>query len=319
MAPFDDIPQFDDLLFRQKRKHGKFREVEPPCVLGRVADTHAHVQLLANPALEVLRAAMYGVEFICDIVDIVEDDPAVFDAMNEWPGQARELARTLLTESTDAMLPVIRFAVGCHPHNAKDYTDAVEVRLKEKLRDPHAAAVGEIGLDYHYDFSPRDVQREVFRRQIRVAHEAGLPVALHVREAHDEAFAILQDEGFPKAGTLLHCFDLDWETLEPWIEAGCYVALGGALTFKRNDFTREAIKRVPRDRLLTETDSPYMAPEPMRGMPCGPAHVIFTAACMAEVLGCETPDEQAELLQQLWDNAERLLNHKREHVAKEEN
>ena len=113
------------------------------------------------------------------------------------------------------------------------------------LKDPRVAALGEIGLDYHYDFSPRDDQREAFRRQLRLAKEAGLPVALHLREAHDEALAIMREEGFPEAGTLLHCFNLDWATLEPWVEEGCYVAFGGALTFKNADDTR-ARPRSPR-------------------------------------------------------------------------
>ena len=89
------------------------------------------------------------------------------------------------------------------------------------------SAVGEIGLDYHYDLSPRETQREVFRAQIRLAKEAGLPIALHMREAHDDGFAILEEEGFPEAGTLLHCFNLDAAELFRWVEAGCYIAFGG--------------------------------------------------------------------------------------------
>lgn len=176
-------------------------------------------------------------------------------------------------------------AVGCHPHNAKHYDDALEQKLRDALADPQVSAVGEIGLDYHYDLSPREDQRAAFRRQIRLAKEAGLPVVLHVREAHDDAFAILQDEGFPEAGTLLHCFNLDWAELERWVEAGCYVAFGGPLTFKKADEVRDAATHVPEDRLLTETDAPYMTPEPLRGNVCGPEHVIFTAEKLAEVRG----------------------------------
>ena len=110
-------------------------------------------------------------------------------------------------------MPRVRIAVGCHPHNAKYYDDGLEADLRRMLKDPRVAALGEIGLDYHYDFSPRDDQREAFRRQLRLAKEAGLPVALHLREAHDEALAIMREEGFPEAGTLLHCFNLDWATL----------------------------------------------------------------------------------------------------------
>ena len=198
--------------------------------------------------------------------------------------------------------------MGCHPHNARYYDDGLEAELRRLLADPRVAALGEIGLDYHYDFSPRDDQRAAFRRQLRLAKECGLPVALHLREAHDEALAIMRDEGFPEAGTLLHCFNLDWPALEPWIAEGCYVAFGGALTFKASEGTREAAARVPANRLLTETDAPYMAPEPMRGTSCGPAHVVFTAERLAEARGCEPGEERAAFLEQLMQNARGLLD-----------
>ena len=177
-------------------------------------------------------------------------------------------------------MPRVRIAVGCHPHNAKYYDDGLEADLRRMLKDPRVAALGEIGLDYHYDFSPRDDQREAFRRQLR----------------------------FPEAGTLLHCFNLDWATLDPWVEAGCYVAFGGALTFKNADDTREAAARVPADRLLTETDAPYMTPEPMRGMTCLPDHVLFTAERLAEACGRAPGTQREEFLARLMDNARELLD-----------
>ena len=205
-------------------------------------------------------------------------------------------------------MPRVRIATGCHPHNAKRYDDALEALLRERLRDPRVCAIGEIGLDFHYDFSPRDDQRQAFRRQVRLAHELGLPVILHVREAHDEALALMREEGFPEAGVLLHCYNLDAATLAPWVEAGCYVAFGGPLTFKKADEVREAAQLVPIDRLLTETDAPYMTPEPMRGMTCGPEHVIFTAERLAEVRGCAPGGEREAFLAQLMENARRLLD-----------
>ncbi len=337
MAEEAEIPEFRDALFRQKRKKGRFRLVEPVRLESGAVDTHAHVQLLANPALEFARAAIWGVEFVCDIIDVSEDDPGVFDAFEGWYDQAEQLLPQVVQASADVLasggtdvtrlpegtaadafalppdaanckLPHLRLAAGVHPHNAKLYDDAMEARLLERLADPRVCAVGEVGLDYHYDLSPRDVQREVFRRQIRLAHKTGLPLALHIREAHDEAFAILREEGFPCAGTLLHCFDLDWETLEPWVNQGCYVALGGALTFGRCQDTRDAVAHCPRELLLTETDSPYMTPEPMRGMPCGPAHVTFTAARMADVLGAAAGNNRCAVLHQLAENAYKLLD-----------
>ena len=335
---FEDQPSFADALFRQKRKHGKFRFVEPPRLEGPIADTHAHVHLLDDPPLVFARAAAWGVDFICNIVDIYGGEPATFDCIDGWLEEAAARLPQLLA-ATEAVvgagaddatashfpdkadvrafapnaapavsMPRVRLAVGCHPHNASHYDDAMEEALRARLADPRVCAIGEIGLDYHYDLSPRDAQREVFRRQIRLAHETGLPVALHVREAHDEAFHILQEEGFPQAGVLLHCFDLDWETLEPWVAKGCYVALGGALTFKRCEDTREAVARAPRNLLLTETDAPYMAPEPLRGLACEPMHTVFTVARMAEVLACESADQRTDLLLQLEQNARGLLD-----------
>lgn len=198
--------------------------------------------------------------------------------------------------------------MGCHPHNAQHYDDALEAVLRERLHDARVSALGEVGLDYHYDLSPREAQREAFRRQIRLAKEAGLPVVLHMREAHDDGFALLSEEGFPEAGTLLHCFNLDAAELARWVDAGCFIAFGGPLTFKKAEEVREAAKLVPADRLLTETDAPYMTPEPLRGALCGPAHVVWTADVLCDVLGAATADERRALLTQLYANATGLLN-----------
>lgn len=307
-------PVFRDALFHQKRKRGVWREVEAPVLEAPVADTHAHLQLLHDPALVLARCAAHNVGFICTIVDIHEDGLTTFECLEDWLQGARrvipEIAPSLpsYTDGLSLEVPSVRIVAGCHPHNAKHYDDALEARLAASLADPRVAAVGEIGLDFHYDFSPRDQQREAFRRQVRLAKQAGLPVVLHVREAHDEAFALMQEEGFPEAGTLLHCFNLDWETLKPWVEAGCFVAFGGPLTFKKSDDTREAAACTPLNRLLTETDAPYMTPEPLRGGICGPEHVIFTAARMAEVCGCLPGEQREAFLSQLMSNTRGLLD-----------
>ncbi len=376
MTRFDDDPVYADLLFRQPRRHGKWRAVEPPVLGAPVADTHAHVQLLPNPPLALARAGVFGVDFICTIVDVWEDGSATFDCLEEWreeaagvvaelversleplgqpprdlsapalrasgrddvgeslrasgrddvwPFEAAELlvgepeaARALAVAAAEraagreatACVPRMRIAVGCHPHNASHWDDALEALLRERLADPRVAALGEVGLDYHYDFSPRDVQREVFRRQIRIAKELQLPLILHMREAHDDGFAILEEEGWPEAGVLLHCFNLDWAEAQRWVERGCYVAFGGPLTFKNAEEVRQAAAQVPWDRLLTETDSPYMTPEPMRGLACEPAHTVFTAAmlCQVEGLNPDTPQATA-FLQDIHANALRLLD-----------
>ena len=355
MTRFSDDPVYPDLLFRQPRRHGKWRPVEAPFLGAPVADTHAHVQLLASPPLALARAGAFGVRFICTIVDVWEDGSATFDDLGawrdeavsllpqlateakgrvpagadegQWPGfhgadllsgdvaHATDLARTVAARVCAAgdpasPVPRMRIAVGCHPHNASHYDEGLEALLRQRLQDPRVAALGEVGLDYHYDFSSRDVQREVFRRQIALAHEAGLPLVLHMREAHDDGFAILKEEGFPQAGVLLHCFNLDSAEVSRWVDAGCYI--GGPLTFKGADDVRQAAAKVPWNRLLTETDSPYMAPEPMRGVACDPAHTVFTAEMLCRVEGLDPASPQGEaFLDLVYANALGLLDRPR--------
>ena len=312
------LPPVQDMGFYQRKKHDKWQAVERPVLSFAVADTHAHLHMLPDPAWELVRCAANGVGFLCTIMDPSEDaDEQGLLPLNKLDGWlADAVARA--SELGVQTVPDVRAAVGVHPHNARLYSADVEARLRACLADPRVVAVGEIGLDYHYDFSPREVQKDVFRRQIAIAHQAGLPVALHLRSgeddapggadnAHEQAFRILEEEGFPEAGTLLHCCSLAPDELAPWVEAGCYVAYGGAITFKKLDDARAGALTVPSDRLLTETDAPYMAPEPMRGAACTPAHVVFTAARLAELRGCADEESQAAFLRQLWDNAYRLL------------
>lgn len=304
--------EFSDAKFRRKRKNGAYEIIEAPDLPAFVADTHAHLHMLDDPAFSIARAACCGVRFIEQIVDVCEDDLSVLDDFALWVRQAAVKVPRMVTVmyccKPAPRVPRFRFAVGCHPHNAKLFDEAAEARLLETLRDARVSAVGEIGLDYHYDLSPREVQRDVFRRQVRIAKQAGLPAVLHVRDAHDDAFAILVEEGFPEAGTLLHCYNLGPDELRRWIDAGCYVAFGGPVTFKKADDVREAALITPHDRLLTETDAPYMTPEPMRGMKCGSEHVVFTAAKLVEVLCADDPWASEELLKRMYDNALGLLD-----------
>lgn len=304
--------------FLQRRRKGKFREVEAPSVVSLgapIADTHAHLQMLQNPAARLARCALYGVRFVCAMTDPVEDTDRTYTMIEQWQDEARSLLKHAGLEAYVERIPEIRIAIGCHPHNAKYYDEALEENLIRRLHDPRTCALGEVGLDYHYDLSPREVQRSVFRRQIRIAKTAGLPLILHMREAHDEGFAILSEEGVfdgdsPALDVLLHCFNLDVQALKPWADAGCYIAYGGPLTFKKADEVREGSLHVSVDRLLTETDSPYMTPEPMRGMECGPEHTIFTANKMLEVRGCDTNEDKIALLEQMYSNARHLLDRK---------
>jgi TatD DNase family protein len=328
---------FEDAILRQKRKHGKWRPVASPFARFesypqlRIADTHAHLQMLTNPALALARAGAHRVTFVETMLDPAGDGLTTFSEFDTWLQEARAYLQAIvqthgfgvcdpqaLPEETCTELarlnlaaqevPLVRISPGVHPHNAKDYTPEMDDTMRRCIRDPRVSALGEIGLDYHYDLSPRPVQREVFRTQLRIALEVGLPVVLHMREAHDDGFRILEEEGFPAAGTLLHCFNLDAHEVARWVEAGCYIAFGGPVTFKKADEVREAAAAVPLDKLLSETDAPFMTPEPLRGIECEPAYTIFSAEELCRVRGAHTESEKTALLDQLYTNAMGLLN-----------
>ena len=304
----DDVPVFCDPLFRRRGKHGTFPALALADVprVGAVCDSHTHLQLCADPAVEAARAEVWGVRELIDVVDLVEDGRDTVERLETWLDEGHALAREwapLVGVDPDACVrPGLKIIAGVHPHNAKHWDAAAEAALRDAFADARVVGLGEAGLDFFYDFSPRDVQVEVFRAQIRLAHELGAPMCLHIRDAHDLALQILREEGFPKAGCVLHCYNLGPEVLAPWLAHDVYVGFDGPLTFGSADEVRAAALTVPRDRLLVETDAPYMTPSPMRGMPCGPAHVIFTAARLADLLGADLP----ELCALLSENASRL-------------
>lgn len=306
-------PHLTDFLFHQRRKHGKYRVIggPDPALEGPLADTHCHLAPLADRAASMARAAAWGVDFACDVCDPAEDAAETYAHLSDWEAQARAWAAAVDDAPATPAAPVrYRLAVGVHPHNASYWRKGTADELKGYLADPRTAALGEVGLDYYYDLSPREAQRAVFRAQIRIAHETGLPLALHIRDAHAEALAILDEEGFPEAGTILHCCSLPPAELEPWIDRGCFVAYGGAVTFKKLDEAREGAKLVPTDHLLTETDCPYMTPEPLRGIENGSEYMVFTAALLSWVRGVEPGEDRRAFLAQLHDNALGLLDRK---------
>ncbi|HXG84185.1 MAG TPA: TatD family hydrolase [Pyrinomonadaceae bacterium] len=176
-------------------------------------------------------------------------------------------------------------AVGVHPHDAKEYDDEAENHLIELVnKSEKVIAWGEIGLDFHYDHSPRDVQEKVFRRQIRTAGELKLPIIIHSRAADDETIEILRSEcsGDDFRGGIMHCFGGTPEMARDLIEIGFLISFAGNVTFKKADNLREAARVVPLDKLLIETDCPYLAPVPFRGKRCEPAFVAVTAGFLAE-------------------------------------
>ncbi len=278
-----------DAEFRNSKGKVKAAPNLPAAV--KIADTHCHLSMLDDPALAIARAAYRGFGLLCCLVDPGESSPdsegqpsarEALELADSW----LEEARIILDEwgAAEAGLPELVYAVGVHPHNAKHF-DACEEELRDLLKHPRVTCLGEIGLDYHYDLSPRDAQRRVFAEQLKLAQELDLPVSLHIREAHDEALEILHEAGVPDRGCIVHCFNLDGEVLKPFVDLGCYIAFGGPLTFKKAYYTREACTHVPLDRLLTETDAPFMAPEPLRGTVCTPDMTAYTLRILLDSFG----------------------------------
>lgn len=178
-------------------------------------------------------------------------------------------------------------AVGVHPHDASLFDDAAAVRLKGIIGGSRrVVALGEIGLDYHYEHSPREVQKQVFRRQLSMARALTLPVVIHSRDADDDTMDILESvwRGSARAG-VLHCFGGGWQMAERALELGFYISFAGNVTFKNAEPLREVALKIPRERLLVETDCPYLAPVPLRGRRNEPAFVVETARRLAELRG----------------------------------
>jgi TatD DNase family protein len=196
---------------------------------------------------------------------------------------------------------VVWATVGLHPHEASHRSvDRLTALLDDPTNQPAVVAVGECGLDYHYEHSPREVQREMFAAQIAVAHERDLALVIHTREAWDDTFAILDAEGVPER-TVLHCFTGGPDELARGLDRGMFVSFSGIVTFGGAGDVRAAAKLCPLDRVLVETDSPYLAPVPHRGKPNRPALVPLVGAAVAEAMGRPVDDVAAAT----WDNTTR--------------
>ncbi|MDQ3584359.1 MAG: TatD family hydrolase [Acidobacteriota bacterium] len=240
-------------------------------------DSHAHIdgpEYDADRDEVIARARKAGVRAI---LNIGTGDP-----------HGGDLKRAVeLTERYETVFA----AVGVHPHDARLFDGRAEELLLALVRRPRVIAWGEIGLDFHYDHSPREVQREVFRRQLRLAREAGLPVIIHSRAADDETIEILREEwsGAERSG-IMHCFGGGWPMAESALALGFMISFAGNVTFKKAEPLREVAKQIPLTRLLIETDCPYLTPVPFRGHRNEPARVVETARCLAELHGMDVAE-----------------------------
>jgi TatD DNase family protein len=233
-----------------------------------LVDTHAHLDFsnFDSDRVAVLqKAADLGLKLIVNVgCDLLSSQKSV---------------------SLAAQYPFVYAAVGIHPHDAARAPVDYLSRLEEMARSPKVVALGEMGLDFYRDRSPRPVQRDVFRRQLKLARKINLPVIIHARDAHDEVLRILEEEGLPTAGGVMHCFSGDLELAKKCLELGLYISIAGPVTYSRSNTLREVAEAVPMERLLIETDAPFLAPEPLRGKRNEPANVAFVAEKVAALRG----------------------------------
>lgn len=188
--------------------------------------------------------------------------------------------------------PNLWAVVGVHPHDAKTWTPQIREKIKARSCSPKVVAIGEIGLDYHYDNSPREMQRMVFREQLALALEVNLPVVIHSRKATQDTLEIVKE--FPGVACLFHCYSGSSETAEVYGKMGHYFSFGGPITFKNAHKLREVVAQIPLERILIETDCPYLTPHPHRGKRNEPAYLIYVAEKLAEIHG-RTPEEIGKL------------------------
>ena len=244
-------------------------------------DSHAHLDFKdygADLPATLARARAAGVVHIVLI--------------GQWrePGELGEGARGGMAGARDAVelartdRSFFSATAGIHPHDAAQASSADLLELASICADEAVVAVGECGLDYHYDRSPREVQRERFVEQIQLARKLGKPLVVHTREADLDTAALLERELGPESG-VIHCFTGDWTAAQRYLSLGMHISLSGVLTFKTAEALREAASRIPLERLLVETDCPFLAPVPFRGKRNEPAHVALTAARLAELRG----------------------------------
>lgn len=238
-----------------------------------LVDSHCHLndrQFHRDQAQVITRAREQGVErIICVGYDLPSSQEAV------------ELA---------ARYSNLGVVIGVHPHDAKEVTEESYSELEKLASSPRVVAIGETGLDYYRDLSPRKTQQEVFIRHIDLARRTGLPIVVHDRDAHGEVVRILKAERAFEVGGVLHCFSGSWEIARQCLDMGFYLSLAGPVTYTNAKRPQEMARLIPLDRLLVETDAPYLTPEPLRGRRNEPAYVRYVAAKIAELRGMSLED-----------------------------
>ena len=246
-------------------------------------DTHCHIA---------------GDEFTSDLTEIAARARAAGVDRAVCILAADDASEIERVASVRAAWPGVRFAAGIHPHQAGEFAGRLEdasETVRRAVEEHRACAIGEIGLDYHYDFSPRAVQQDVFRGQLGLAVELGLPVIIHTREATDDTFGILREVGAGRLRGVFHCFTGDDAMARDAFDLDFYVSFAGIVTFPRAEAIRAVAKVAPSGRFLAETDAPYLAPVPHRGRRNEPAYVAEVVAKLAEIRGAGVADVAAQV------------------------
>jgi TatD DNase family protein len=231
-------------------------------------DSHAHIQ---------------GKEYAGEVEAVIARARAAAVETIIAVGGAGEMVSNLEAVALANSYPGVYATVGMHPHDAKDVGADELQKLKQLAAHPKVVAVGETGLDYYYDHSPREVQRRVFAEFIHMARETSLPIVVHERDAAHDAFELLRSEGEGKLRGVIHCFTGDYAAACHYLDLGFYLSFTGIITFKNAEALREVVRKVPLERLFVETDSPYLTPVPYRGRRNEPAYVRYVAETVAKV------------------------------------
>ena len=249
-------------------------------------DTHAHYddERFSDDADELLSKMQEN--NVCNILNScadMSDIPRIFELCAKYP--------------------FMYASVGIHPHSAENAKESDMSKLLEYAKEDFVVAIGEIGLDYYYDFSPREIQKKWFSRQINLAKEADLPVIIHDRDAHADCMDILRAENVRDVGGVFHCYAGSVQMSKEILDWGMYIAFGGSLTFKKSVRPVEVARFVPLDRILIETDSPYLTPEPFRGKKNSSLYIHLVAEKLAEIRGMSV----SEIEEITYENAKRCF------------
>ena len=260
----------------------------------KLIDTHAHLDdpKFDNDRGDVIKRAIdAGIEYIIT-VGMWQKPPHPCPSPASGEGNKEETNRGGLEHVTELAdkYDLIYTALGIHPHDAKDANDDAFDEIKKLSTHPKVIAIGETGLDYYYEHTPKDIQKAVFRKHIQIARELNLPLTIHTREAHNDTLEILVEEGVGDIGGVLHCFSGSYEMAKKCLDMGLYLSFTGVVTFPKATNIHEIVKKIPIERMLVETDCPYLAPEPYRGKRNEPTFVVETAKRIAEIKGVSFDD-----------------------------